>query len=261
VIDDEVHEFDLVRGVALVVEELGERFLGGGEVEADEAADEDAEPAGFVGGSLDVSMEPDAGVEQYLLQRVEVGVGDGPVAVELLDGHVAAVLFEEVAGLATETLEPIGLGHEPGDRDLGRLAEGVGEVGVDGVAPGAVDELDEERWASTRSATSVTVTSASPRARSTAASDTAVGRPGAAPTCSTDGSPASSNLTGGCRLATEPVFGALAPASLSARSGTPFGTRALRADRRLFARSVCGLVRTTTVLSRCDRGADEKWRR
>src|SRR4030095_7892399 len=27
------------------------------------------------------------------------------------------------------------------------------------------------------------------------------------------------------------------------------------------ARSVCGLVRTTTVLSRCDRGADEKWRR
>jgi hypothetical protein len=27
------------------------------------------------------------------------------------------------------------------------------------------------------------------------------------------------------------------------------------------ARSVCGLVRTTTVLSRCDRGADENWRR
>ena len=27
------------------------------------------------------------------------------------------------------------------------------------------------------------------------------------------------------------------------------------------ARSVCDLVRTTTVLSRCDRGADEKWRR
>jgi hypothetical protein len=27
------------------------------------------------------------------------------------------------------------------------------------------------------------------------------------------------------------------------------------------ARSVCGLVGTTTVLSRCDRGADEKWRR
>jgi len=27
------------------------------------------------------------------------------------------------------------------------------------------------------------------------------------------------------------------------------------------ARSVCGLVRTTTVSSRCDRGADEKWRR
>jgi uncharacterized ion transporter superfamily protein YfcC len=27
------------------------------------------------------------------------------------------------------------------------------------------------------------------------------------------------------------------------------------------ARSVCGLVRTTTVLSKCDRGADEKWRR
>ena len=27
------------------------------------------------------------------------------------------------------------------------------------------------------------------------------------------------------------------------------------------ARSVCGLVRTTTVLRRCDRGADEKWRR
>jgi hypothetical protein len=27
------------------------------------------------------------------------------------------------------------------------------------------------------------------------------------------------------------------------------------------ARSVCGLVRITTVLSRCDRGADEKWRR
>ena len=27
------------------------------------------------------------------------------------------------------------------------------------------------------------------------------------------------------------------------------------------ARSVCGLVRTTAVLSRCDRGANEKWRR
>jgi hypothetical protein len=27
------------------------------------------------------------------------------------------------------------------------------------------------------------------------------------------------------------------------------------------ARSVCGLVRTTTVLSWCDRGADENWRR
>jgi len=27
------------------------------------------------------------------------------------------------------------------------------------------------------------------------------------------------------------------------------------------SRSVCGLVRTTTVLSRCDRGADENWRR
>ena len=27
------------------------------------------------------------------------------------------------------------------------------------------------------------------------------------------------------------------------------------------ARSVCGLVRTTTVLCRCDRGADEQWRR
>jgi hypothetical protein len=27
------------------------------------------------------------------------------------------------------------------------------------------------------------------------------------------------------------------------------------------ARSVCGLVRTTTVLSGCDPGADEKWRR
>ena len=42
-----------------------------------------------------------------------------------------------------------------------------------------------------------------------------------------------------------------------------------RRGMRLFAtmstrspdRSVYGLVRTTTVLSRCDRGADENWRR
>jgi hypothetical protein len=35
----------------------------------------------------------------------------------------------------------------------------------------------------------------------------------------------------------------------------------VRTGLNLVARSVCGLVRITTVLSRCDRGADEKWRR
>jgi hypothetical protein len=32
-----------------------------------------------------------------------------------------------------------------------------------------------------------------------------------------------------------------------------------RENAESVARSVCGLVRTTTVLRRCDRGADEKW--
>ena len=45
-VDDEVDELDLAAAVALVVQELGEGFLGGGTVETDEGSDEVAEVAG-----------------------------------------------------------------------------------------------------------------------------------------------------------------------------------------------------------------------
>jgi hypothetical protein len=47
---------------------------------------------------------------------------------------------------------------------------------------------------------------------------------------------------------------------LAARSGTLTDGLDCKQIAESVARSVCGLVRTTTVLSRCDRGADEKWR-
>src|SRR5687768_770412 len=66
-VDDEVHELDLVGGIALVVKELGERILGGGAVETDKPADEQAEASGLRFCSLAVGPTSDTTVDEHAL--------------------------------------------------------------------------------------------------------------------------------------------------------------------------------------------------
>ena len=133
------------RGVALVVEELGEGSFGGGSVEADEGADEQAEAAGALGGSGEGGGVADAGGDEHSLELVHVGGGDRLAASDFGDDVVGQVLVEEVLGLLLELVE-LGAGDRAagaGELHHSAFAELVGEVGVEDGLVGALDELHE----------------------------------------------------------------------------------------------------------------------
>ena len=92
--------------------------------------------------AVDVARGADAGLDEDPLQLGQVGCGDGPVPVELLDGDVVPVLVQELPGLLAEPFEVIHW-EQTGELDLGGLADRVGEVGVDDLPLALLDERHE----------------------------------------------------------------------------------------------------------------------
>lgn len=67
---------DLVAAVALVVEEVGERGLGGGTVETDQRADKQADGPCLSAGLGEGCVAADAGGDEDALEVGEVGRGE-----------------------------------------------------------------------------------------------------------------------------------------------------------------------------------------
>src|SRR5205823_5243209 len=107
VVDDEVHELDLVRPESPAREERGERLLRGLAVESDERPYEEAEAVALLLRFAHVIRAAGAALREHAFQLVEIGAGQGPVHPELPDRDVVLVRAQERAGLRPETLEAV----------------------------------------------------------------------------------------------------------------------------------------------------------